>query len=325
MFIDARHGPRTTVCALLLANLAVWAWAVTMLGASPVLLGAAGLAWTFGLRHGLDADHIVAIDVVTRRLMQAGRAPLLVGLFFSLGHSTVVILATLALVALPVQGWLERWHLVGESFGTLVSAGFMLVAVWTNARMAMSQWRALRQPAALPARASPPAGFVSGRAGRWIDRSWQMYPLGFLFGLGFDTASEIGLLGMAAVQAHQGLGFAGVMAFPLLFTAGMALVDTLDTLLMCRAYGWGMRSGRRRVAYDLGISLVSLGAAAGIGMIELGQKMGAAAGGSLLMWGLMMASDHLAALGVGIVLVFLALWGGAVVVSRMQANRISPT
>ncbi|AQU88779.1 hypothetical protein B0W47_00005 [Komagataeibacter nataicola] len=164
-----------------------------------------------------------------------------------------------------------------------------------------------------------------GHGGGFGGGRWQMYPLGFLFGLGIDTASEIGLLGMAAVQAHQGLGFAGVMAFPLLFTAGMALVDTLDTLLMCRAYGWGMRSGRRRVAYDLGISLVSLGAAAGIGMIELGQKMGAAAGGSLLMWGLMMASDHLAALGVGIVLVFLALWGGAVVVSRMQANRISPT
>ncbi|PYD80433.1 HoxN/HupN/NixA family nickel/cobalt transporter [Komagataeibacter sucrofermentans] len=325
MLKEARHGTRAMMCALLLANLAAWAWAMTMLGASPVLLGAAGLAWTFGLRHGLDADHIVAIDVVTRRLMLAGRAPSLVGLFFSLGHSTVVILATLALVVLPAQGWLERWHLVGESFGTLVSAAFMLVAVVANARMAMGQWRALRQPAPLPAGAAPSAGIISRWVGRWIGRSWQMYPLGFLFGLGFDTASEIGLLGMAAVQARHGLGLAGVMAFPLLFTAGMALVDTLDTLLMCRAYGWGMRSGRRRVAYDLGISLVSLVAAVGIGVIELGQGVGPVAGGSLLMRGLMMASDHFAALGAGIVLVFLALWGGAVVVSRMQADRISPT
>ncbi|AZV37699.1 HoxN/HupN/NixA family nickel/cobalt transporter [Komagataeibacter xylinus] len=323
MFMAARHGPYAIACALLLANLVAWAWAMTTLGCAPVLLGAAGLAWTFGLRHGLDADHIVAIDVVTRRLMQAGRAPSLVGLFFSLGHSTVVVLATLALVALPVQGWLEQWHLVGGGFGTLVSAVFMLAAVMANARMALGQWRALRQPARLP---PPPAGFVFGWAGRWIGRSWQMYPLGFLFGLGFDTASEIGLLGMAAVQAHHGLGLAGVMTFPLLFTTGMALVDTLDTLLMCRAYGWGMRSGRRRVAYDLGISLVSLVAAAGIGAIELGQKLpGNAAQGNLLMRSLMAAGDHLAGVGAGIVLVFLALWGGAVVISRRQANRISPT
>ncbi|WP_130732474.1 HoxN/HupN/NixA family nickel/cobalt transporter [Komagataeibacter xylinus] len=321
MFTHARHGTCAIICALLLANVVAWAWAVAALGGAPVLLGAAGLAWAFGLRHGLDADHIVAIDVVTRRLMQAGGAPLLVGLFFSLGHSTVVVLATLALVELPALGWLERWHPVGGGFGTLVSAGFMLVAVLTNARMAVRQWRALRQPAPLPA---CPAGFLSGQAGRWIGRSWQMYPLGFLFGLGFDTASEIGLLGMAAVQAHHGLGLVGVMAFPLLFTAGMALVDTLDTLLMCRAYGWGMRSGRRRVAYDLGISLVSLVAAVGIGMIEMGPQMGAM-GGSLLMRGLVAAGNHLAALGAGIVLVFLALWGGAVVVSRRQADRVSPT
>ncbi|WP_308718865.1 hypothetical protein [Komagataeibacter xylinus] len=324
MFTATRHGTYAIACALLLANLMAWAWAMTTLGSAPVLLGAAGLAWASGLRHGLDADHIVAIDVVTRRLMQAGRAPALVGVFFSLGHSTVVMLATLALVALPVQGWLERWHLVGGGFGTLVSAVFMLAAVTANARMALGQWRALRQPARLPS--VPPAGLVSGRAGRWIGRSWQMYPLGFLFGLGFDTASEIGLLGMAAVQAHHGLGVAGVMTFPLLFMAGMALVDTLDTLLMCRAYGWGMRSGRRRVAYDLGISLVSLAAAAGIGAIELGQNLpGNAAGGNLLMRGLMAAGDHLAGLGAGIVLVFLALWGGAVLISRRQANRISPT
>ncbi|MBV1829914.1 HoxN/HupN/NixA family nickel/cobalt transporter [Komagataeibacter sp. AV436] len=322
MSSDARRGTGSVMCALLLANLAAWAWAATMLGAAPALLGAAVLAWTFGLRHGLDADHIVAIDVVTRRLMQAGRAPGLVGLFFSLGHSTVVLLATLALVMLPVPFWLERWHVAGGSFGMLVPAAFMLVAVMANARMALWQWRALRQPAPLPP--APSTGFVSGRVGRWIGRSWQMYPLGFLFGLGFDTASEIGLLGMAAVHAHHGLGLAGVMAFPLLFTAGMALVDTLDTLLMCRAYGWGMRSGRRAVAYDLGISLVSLVAAAGIGAIELGQKVGDA-GASVLTRGLMVAGDHFAALGAGIVLVFLALWGGAVVISRRQANPVTPT
>ncbi|MBO1326497.1 hydrolase [Acetobacter sp. TBRC 12305] len=311
---------------MLLANLLAWAGAISLLGTTPLLLGAAGLAWTFGLRHGLDADHIVAIDTVTRRLVQSGRTPSLVGLFFSLGHSSVVILATFVLVGLPAHGWLERWHLLGGAFGTAVSAMFMGVAVIANARMAVGQWRALhRGGASLPATGTP-ATWLLRPVFRLIGRSWHMYPLGFLFGLGFDTASEIGLLGMATAQANQGVGLLGVMALPLLFTMGMALVDTLDTVLMCRAYGWGMRRGDRYRGYDLAVTLVSLGAAGTVGTIELAQGIGGADGGNgLLMRGIMAANDHFTALGAAIVLAFLALWGAAVAIGRVQRGEVTTT
>ncbi|WP_025812308.1 HoxN/HupN/NixA family nickel/cobalt transporter, partial [Komagataeibacter kakiaceti] len=153
---------------------------------------------------------------------------------------------------------------------------------------------------------------------RLIGRGWQMYPLGFLFGLGFDTATEIGLLGMAAVQAAHGLGLAGVLSFPLLFTAGMALVDTLDAVLMYRAYGWSARSGRRRLVYNLAITLTSIVTAGAVGMVELGQKLGELGGWTgPLARGLAVVSAHFPAFGAVILLVFILLWGAAVFINRI--------
>ncbi|RFD21345.1 HoxN/HupN/NixA family nickel/cobalt transporter [Komagataeibacter melaceti] len=326
------------LAALVAVNMAAWAWTLWMLGTSPVLLGAAGLAWTFGLRHGMDADHIAAIDTVTRKLMLAGRSPVWVGVFFSLGHSSVVILATAMLVLLPMHGWLERWHLIGGTLGTVVSAMFLFAMVAANIGTATGQWRALcRGDAAtappVPEMAGGPLAWLFRPVFRLIGRSWQMYPLGFLFGLGFDTATEIGLLGMAAAQAAHGLGLPGVMSFPLLFTAGMALVDTLDAVLMYRAYGWSAGSGRRRLAYNLAITLISIVTAGAVGGIELAQKVGELGGwDGPVSRALAVLGAHFPALGVVIVSMFVLLWAGAAfinrtarpVTSRPAASRLTP-
>lgn len=321
------NKPSGIVCGtVILANVGVWVWALLTLGPSPLLLGTAALAWTFGLRHGLDADHIVAIDTVTRKLMLSGCSPLRVGLFFSLGHSSVVILATLFLFVLPVHGWLERWHLIGGVFGTVVSGTFMCLTVITNAWLGFQQWRAIKQKKQIFLTDNPPLATPVGWLLRpfftLIGRAWHMYPLGFVFGLGFDTASEIGLLGMTTLQAAHGVGLLGVLSFPLLFTAAMALVDTLDTLLMCRVYGWGGQNNRRPIFYNFVITLVSLFAAIGVGTAELGPLLlGSHLPSEFFSQCLNFVSDHFSAIGGCILVVFLLLWFFAQLNLQYSKNR----
>lgn len=311
------------LAALLFFNVLAWVAAWFCFGGNATLLASALLAWVFGLRHAMDADHIVAIDLVTRKLMVAGRSPLGVGLFFSLGHSSVVCLAVLFLAVLPTHDWLERWHLVGGSVGSAVSISFLFLMAAYNVYAAWRQWHALRHKSDMPD--TPPGGVMArlfGPAFRLIGRSWQMYPLGFLFGLGFDTATEVGLLGLAAAQSAQGLGLVGILMFPLLFTAGMSAIDTLDAVLMMRAYGWSAHTRTRRQIYNLAITSISALAAVGVGATEYVAGLGedGAAGSALVQMASGLA-EHFPLLGSVILAVFLALWAGVFLWDKAALRR----
>jgi nickel/cobalt transporter (NiCoT) family protein len=262
-------------------NLGAWAWALVAFRAHPVLLGTAFLAYTFGLRHAVDADHIAAIDNVTRKLMQSGERPVAVGFFFALGHSTIVVLASLAVAAstAALQNRFAALKEVGGIIGTGISALFLFAVALANTVILAGVYRTF-------ARVRRGGIFVeedfdrlmagSGLLARWfrplfrlVHRSWQMYPLGLLFGLGFDTATEIAVLGISAAEASRGLSIWSIMAFPALFAVGMALIDTTDGVLMLGAYGWAFARPIRKLYYNLTITAVSVLVAAMVGGIEV--------------------------------------------------------
>ncbi|MCP3706585.1 HoxN/HupN/NixA family nickel/cobalt transporter [Paraburkholderia sp. CNPSo 3274] len=315
--------------ALIAANLGAWAWALIAFRHYPLLLGTAALAYGFGLRHAVDADHIAAIDAVTRKLMQQGQRPLGVGLAFSLGHSTVVIAATLgiALTALSLHGRFEQFHEIGSTIGTLVSSTFLLVLAGVNLVILRDVWMRYRRAqqggdVALAADAPAPAGLFS-RALRplfaLVTKSWHLYPVGVLFGLGFDTATEIGLLAIAAAEAGKGLPMYSILVFPALFTAGMTLVDSTDNVLMVHAYGWAMDDPRRKLYYNASITFVSALVAIAIGGVEalglIADKLGASGGAWTLIAGL---NERFGELGYGIVAAFIACWIGSVLLHRWR-------
>jgi high-affinity nickel-transport protein len=309
-------------------NIAAWIWALVAFADHPVLLGTALLAYSFGLRHAVDADHIAAIDNVTRKLMQEGQHPVTAGLYFSLGHSTVVVLASIvvAIGATALSG-LETFGEIGGVIGTTVSALFLFAIAIANIVILVSVYRTFRRVK----RGEP---FIEddlnillanrGLLGRlfrplfgFIRASWQMYPLGFLFGLGFDTATEIGVLGIAASQAAQGLSFWSLLIFPVLFTAGMSLVDTTDSVLMVRAYGWAFVKPIRKLYYNLTITSVSVVVALLIGGVQalglIGQKL--ALSGGIWDW-IAMLNDEFGALGYLIIGLFVASWLVSIAIYR---------
>ena len=263
-----------------IANAAAWIWAWALFADRPALLGTAFLAWVFGLRHAVDADHIAAIDNTVRKLLQERKPALSVGFFFSLGHSTVVALAAAAIAATAgaLHPWLEAFKLIGGTIGTSVSAAFLLVIALVNLVIFRDAWRSFRQVSAGGAfDAAALDRMLAGRGlmtrlfrplFRAVRRSWHLYPLGFLFRLGFDTASEIGLLGISATQSTQGLSPWQTMVFPALFTAAMALVDTSDSVLMVGAYGWAFVEPLRKLWYNLAITGASVAVALLIGGVE---------------------------------------------------------
>jgi len=267
--------------AMLLAfNLGAWTVAFIAFHANPLLMGTAFLAYSFGLRHAVDADHIAAIDNVTRKLMQEGKRPVTVGFMFSLGHSTVVILACVAIAAteLAFKQQMDSAKEIGEIIGTLVSTFFLFTIALMNLIVLHSVFRAF-----LGVRRGEPYvedEFNSLLANRGffsrifrpifniISRSWHMFPLGVLFGMSFDTATEIGLLGISAAEASKGLPIWSIMIFPALFTAGMSLIDTTDNVLMLGAYGWAFLKPVRKLYYNMTITFVSVVAEIIVGGIE---------------------------------------------------------
>ena len=278
---DDLRGRVIAIYGILLAfNVGAWLWAGIVFHRYPVLLGTAILAYSFGLRHAVDADHIAAIDNVTRKLMQDGKRPVAVGFMFSLGHSTVVVLgaAAIAGTALALQHRLDGVRNIGSVIGTLVSAFFLLAIAIVNLIILRSIYQAF-----VKVRRGEPykeedfdlllgnRGFLS-RLFRpmfgMIKKSWHMYPLGFLFGLGFDTATEIGLLGISAAEASKGLSFWAILVFPVLFAAGMSLIDTTDNILMLGAYGWAFIKPIRKLYYNMTITSVSVIVALVVGGIE---------------------------------------------------------
>ena len=327
-----RSGIVPLYAGLIAANVAAWGWALIAFRHYPLLLGTALLAYGFGLRHAVDADHIAAIDAVTRKLMQQGKRPLGVGLAFSLGHSTIVIAATIgiALTALSLHGRFEAFHAIGSTLGTLVSSSFLLVLAAVNLAILRDVWRRYRrmqrgddaQLAAAMDASPAPAGLLS-RALRplfaFVTKSWHMYPVGVLFGLGFDTATEIGLLAIAASSASKGLPLYSILVFPALFTAGMTLVDSTDNVLMVHAYGWAMDDPKRKLYYNASITFVSALVAIVIGGVEalglLSDRFGMSGGAWDVVAGL---NDRFGELGYGIVAMFIACWIGSVLFHRWR-------
>lgn len=264
---------------LILFNIAAWAWALEVSQGRPALLGAALLAWVFGLRHAVDADHIAAIDNTVRKLMQQGDRPVTTGLFFSLGHSTVVFVAVMLLVATTavLKDDLAVFKNYSAAIGVSISAIFLLLIAVLNLFILRSVWRSFRSAARNGAldddnADAMHAGGVIGRLFhplfRVVNKSWHLYPVGLLFGLGFDTATEIGLLSIAASEAANDLSPWHALVFPALFATSMALVDTADSALMVGAYGWAFVNPIRKLWYNLTITAVSVVVALLIGGIE---------------------------------------------------------
>lgn len=313
---------------LIAANAAAWAWAFSLFADRPAVMGTALLAWVFGLRHAVDADHIAAIDNVVRKLMQAGDTPRSVGLYFALGHSTVVVVATMLLALGVVSfGGDSLLRDIGGVIGTSVSAIFLLVIALLNLAIFAGLWRTFRAAreqgvhdaerleALLANR-----GFLARLLGpmfRLVTKPWHMYPLGLLFGLGFDTATEIGLLSISATEAARGASLADVLVFPALFAAGMALVDTADSALMVSAYRWAFVDPLRKLWYNLTITGASVAVALFIGGIEalglIGDRLGLSGGMWALVDGL---NESLANFGFAVIALFAVAWLVSVLLYR---------
>jgi high-affinity nickel-transport protein len=265
---------------LLVANLFFWALALLSFRDYPLLLGTSILAYSFGLRHAVDADHIAAIDNVTRKLMQENKRPVAVGFFFSLGHSTIVVAMSIAiaLTATAIQSNFPGLKEVGGLIGTSVSAVFLLLIALINMVIlwdVFKTFQSVKRGGHYDEQSLDAFLNQRGLLGRFfrplfrlIDQSWKMYPLGVLFGLGFDTATEVGLLGISASQASAGLPIWSILIFPALFTAGMCLVDTTDGILMLGAYGWAYVKPIRKLYYNMTITFVSVLVALLIGGVE---------------------------------------------------------
>lgn len=318
--------------ALVLFN--VGAWALLVLAATtlhnPALFGSGLLAYGFGLRHAVDADHIAAIDNVTRKLMQQGKRPVAVGTFFSLGHSTVVIFLSILLgaAAVYVQQNLSAWQNIGGIVGTLVSATFLYLIALLNLVVLVDIFKAFRKVThGGEYDANAVEEFLNQRGFlqrffrpffNLINDSWMMYPLGLLFGLGFDTATEVGVLTLSVISAQSGVPFIYVLALPLLFTAGMSLADTTDGVLMLGAYGWAFVKPVRKLYYNLNITLISVLVAFVVGTIELVQILSSQLNLQGPVWDFINNTLDLGNLGFFIVGILIAGWLVSMLVYRIK-------
>ena len=289
-------------------------------------IGVAALAYSLDLRHAFDADHISAIDNTTRKLMSEGRRPLSIGYWFSLGHSTIVVAIGVGIVVAEkaIYGAISNRNSAlehfGGIFGTIVSAGFLfLIAALNLVILAgiVRVFRSMREgeydEAELERRLNS-RGLMYRFFGRWmkaIDKEWHMYPVGVLFGLGFDTATEVTLLATTALLAAQHLPFYSIMCLPILFTAGMALLDTIDGIFMNFAYSWAFLNPVRKVYYNLAITGLSVAICFFIGTVEiLGLLPGEIGGLQGSFWSFMAGFDINRA-GFVIVGMFVLCWAGA--------------
>jgi nickel/cobalt transporter (NiCoT) family protein len=309
------------VLALLIAaNALAWGWALAAFAGQPVLIGTAVLAYSLGLRHALDADHIAAIDNVTRKLMQEGQRPVTVGLFFALGHSAVVLLASagIALAANSLTGKFAAYREIGGVIGTSASALFLFIIAIANLVVLGGVYSAFQRVKNGEMVRDEDIDALLAQRGwlaRWfrplfglVSRSWQLFPIGFLFALGFDTASEISLFGLSAGASHHVSAWS-ILIFPVLFAAGMMLVDTVDGVLMLGAYGWAYRNPIRKLFYNMTITSVSVLVALVIGGIETLGLMAGHFGFEGRFWDWISdLNANFSTLGYGIVALFVASW-----------------
>lgn len=318
---------------LIAANIAVWVWAYEILGGNAELIGTALLAYGFGLRHAVDADHIAAIDNVTRKLMQQGQRPIGVGLNFSLGHSAVVVVLScaVAFASSEITGSFDSLKAIGGIIGTSVSALFLFAIAAFNIVVLMSIIKTFNAVK----RGEPfveddfdillnSRGFLA-RLFRpvfgLVTKSGHMFIIGFLFGLGFDTATEVALFGVSATQAAGGASLSAILVFPALFAAGMTLVDTTDGILMLGAYGWAFMKPVRKLYYNISITAVSVVVALLVGGLEtlnlIGDQLGLTDGDGF--WGVIGAiNDNFGTLGYIIIGIFVLSWIGSVIFYKLS-------
>jgi high-affinity nickel-transport protein len=290
--------------------------------------GTGALAYTLGMRHAFDADHIAAIDNTTRKLVSEGKRPLSTGFFFSLGHSSVVFVLAV-LLNFGMRGLDEQVKNSGSSLqhttdivGTCVSGFFLLLiaalntVVLTGILRVFRQMRAGRYDEAELEDQLNRRGLMNrilGPLARRVDTAWKMYPIGFLFGLGFDTATEVALLVLAGTAVVGGLPFYAILSLPILFAAGMSLFDAADGCFMNFAYDWAFARPARKVFYNLTITGLSIFVAMFIGVVELvgllAQDTGI--GGAAGEWA---ANFNVNTAGFVIVGVFIATWAVALAV-----------
>ncbi|WP_099908670.1 HoxN/HupN/NixA family nickel/cobalt transporter [Streptomyces sp. TLI_171] len=254
------------------------------LGTKTFGVGIGVTAYTLGMRHAFDADHIAAIDNTTRKLMEQRKRPLSVGFWFSLGHSSVVfalaVVLSLGVKALagPLQDDGSALHQITGLIGTAVSGAFLYLIAIVNLAILVGLWKVFRQmraghldEGALEEQLDK-RGLMNrllGRVTNSVSKPWQMYPLGMLFGLGFDTATEVALLVLAGSGAASGLPWYAILCLPVLFAAGMCLLDTIDGSFMNFAYGWAFSKPARKIYYNLTVTGLSVAVALVIGTVEL--------------------------------------------------------
>jgi len=330
---DLRRRLIAIYAVLIGGNVLVWLWAFVASSDRLVILGTALLAYTFGLRHAVDADHIAAIDNVTRKLMQQGQRPVAVGFFFALGHSTVVVAMSvgIAFAASELTSRFDSMKAVGGIISTSASALFLFAIALVNVLVLVSVYRTFQAVKRGEPFAADDFDILLNSRGflarifrplfRLVTRSWHMLAIGFLFGLGFDTATEVALFGISSTQAANALSFSSIMIFPALFTAGMSLVDTTDGVLMLGAYGWAFMKPIRKLYYNMTITAVSVVVAVVIGGLEtlnlIGDQLGLTDGGGF--WGTIGGlNDNFGRLGYVIIGVFMLSWAGSVMFYRFK-------
>lgn len=335
---DSTPGVRSKVIGMYWVLLAINAvlWIITLLTSIrfPALLLLALAAYGFGLRHAVDADHISAIDNVTRKLMQEKKQPVTVGFFFSLGHSTVVfIMAALvaagsAFIASNVTSDNSPLKTIGGLIGTSVSALFLFAIALMNIVILVEIVRTFRTVTkggeydqdAIEEYLNKRGFFARIFRGLFksVDKSWKMYPIGFLFGLGFDTATEVGLLILGAQGVTQyHMPFYVALLLPLLFTAGMSLADTTDGVMMLGAYGWAFVKPVRKLYYNMVITFVSVLVAVLVGGIETLQIISGQLKLTGAFWDFLNNLDF-GLVGAFIVAIFILSWGLSTLVYRLN-------
>ena len=304
--------------------------ASTIIGERSIPLAGLGIvAYVFGLRHGVDADHIAAIDNTTRKLMQEGKRPLAVGTWFSLGHSTIVVglIVVLVVSTRAVAGSIPMLQSVGAVIGTAVSGTFLWIIGLLNVIIAAGIYRIYKGLRVGKLNSTQLQELLNKRGFlnryfspmfKLIRKPWQIYPVGLLFGLGFDTASEVALIAISVgVGVSESVPIWMILVLPLLFTCGMVLVDTTDGVAMRMAYGWAFLKPIRKIYYNLTITIISVLVAFAVGGIEVLQVLS----GELRLTGAFWTwinSINFESLGYGIISIFIVSWIASIALYRIR-------
>ncbi len=309
-----------TIFTILLIVTIIGFSATFFIGQIAVVLGGLGIvAYVFGLRHGVDADHIAAIDNTTRKLMQEGKRPCTVGMWFSLGHSTIVVALIIAFVLLTrtVQNTIPALQSAGAVFGTLVSGSFLWIIGFINAVIVISIYKIFQTLKQGKLNQEELENLLQNRGFmnrffrplfKLISKPWHIYPVGVLFGLGFDTASEVALIAISVgIGVSTSIPVYYILILPLLFTCGMVTVDTADGVAMRVAYGWAFLNPLRKIYYNLTVTIISVLVAWAVGTIELLQVLSTELNLNGAFWTWLNAINF-EMIGFGIIFIFIASW-----------------